>query len=141
MPNAVREQYRQAKEDLSTETENVLRNDLLGGRREMMVTRGEFQEAIEQYVALTIEALTRTINSAGLRPKNLASVLLVGGSSGIPLVAQTMSAVYGKPVRVGLHPKLAVATIARAAAQAPTCQNIPIFVTVPVGHGRNPNGE
>ncbi|MDU0295262.1 Hsp70 family protein, partial [Saccharothrix longispora] len=74
-----------------------------------MVTRAEFNDMIRPSMSLTTDALQRTIHSAGLRPDDLAGVLLAGGSSRIPLVPQMVSDAFGKPVRVSLHPKFTVA--------------------------------
>ncbi|MFI9005935.1 Hsp70 family protein [Actinosynnema sp. NPDC053489] len=105
-----------AKEELSTEPSVTIRVPLPGGVREVEVTRLEFNDMIRPAVALTTEAMQRTIASAGLRPQDLSAVLLAGGSSRIPLVPQMVSAAFGRPVRVGLHPKLTVALGAAAMA-------------------------
>ncbi|MBB5802942.1 actin-like ATPase involved in cell morphogenesis [Saccharothrix ecbatanensis] len=122
-----------AKEDLSVEPDVTLRLPLPGGPREVNVTRVEFNDMIRPSVALTTEALHRTITSAGLRPTDLAGVLMAGGSSRIPLVPQMVSATFGKPVRVSLHPKFTVALGAAALAQAaitvPSPQTAPANVT------------
>ena len=53
------------------------------------------------------------------RPRpTLAAVLLVGGSSRIPLVAQMVSEAFGRPTVVGPHPKHAVALGAALLAHA-----------------------
>ncbi|SER51633.1 Hsp70 family protein [Lentzea albida] len=114
---AVREACRRAKEELSAATDTVLRLDLPDGTREVTVTRADFERAIAPQLALTTDAFRRTISSAGLRAGDLASVLLVGGSSQIPLVADTLSKAVGKPLRAGLHPKLSVALGAAALAR------------------------
>ncbi|KOV83947.1 Hsp70 family protein [Nocardia sp. NRRL S-836] len=114
---SVREACRGAKEELSAATETVLRLHLPGGTREVTVTRAEFERAIAPQLALTTDAFRRTVASAGLSADDLASVLLVGGSSQIPLVADLLSKTVGKPLRVGLHPKLAVALGAAALAR------------------------
>lgn len=120
---SVREACRRAKEELSAAADTVLHLRLPGGTREVTVTRAEFERAIAPQLALTTDAFRRTIASAGLRADDLASVLLVGGSSQIPLVAETLSQAVGKPLRVGLHPKLSVAlgaaALARTALQRP----------------------
>ncbi|MEU7476487.1 Hsp70 family protein [Lentzea sp. NPDC042327] len=114
---SVREACRSAKEELSAATDTVLRLDLPDGTREVTVTRADFERAIAPQLALTTDAFRRTISSAGLRADDLASVLLVGGSSQIPLVADTLSKAVGKPLRAGLHPKLSVALGAAALAR------------------------
>jgi len=112
-----------AKEELSIEPDVLLTVPLPSGPREVMVTRLQFNELIRPSVQLTIEALRRTIASAGasagLRTADLSAVLLAGGSSRIPLVAQMVSKELGKPVRVTLHPKFTVALGAATIATRP----------------------
>src|SRR5262249_41021886 len=73
-------------------------------------------EMIRPALELTTQALRRAIASAGLVPDDLASVLLAGGSSRIPLVFETVSEAFGRPVRMSLHPNLTVASGAAAIA-------------------------
>ena len=54
-------------------------------------------------------ALERTVRSAGVSMDDLSSVLLVGGASRIPLVAEMVREATGRPVAVDTHPKHAVA--------------------------------
>jgi YVTN family beta-propeller protein len=65
----------------------------------------EVPEPIES----TITALSGTLQSAQVEPADLSAVLLVGGSSGIASVAQTVSAQLGRPVVVDPHPEHVVA--------------------------------
>ena len=68
---------------------------------------------------LESEALRRAINSAGLTPDDLDAVLLVGGSSRIPLVSQMVSAELGRSIAVDADPKAVVASGAALAARGP----------------------
>ena len=52
----------------------------------------------------------------GVAPADVQAVLLVGGSSRIPLVGQMVSAELGRPVAVDAHPKHAIAEGAAVAA-------------------------
>ncbi|RRO18307.1 Hsp70 family protein [Saccharopolyspora rhizosphaerae] len=108
-----------AKEELSTEPDVDLAVPLPSGPRDVTVTRAEFNEMIRPSVQLTTEALHRTTASAGLRVEDLSAVLLAGGSSRVPLVAQMISEEFGKPVRVTLHPKHTVALGAARTATQP----------------------
>ena len=67
-------------------------------------------------MADTVAALRRTVRSAGLEPDDLAAVLLVGGSSRIPLVAQLVSMELGRPVAVDTDQSTSVAAGAALAA-------------------------
>ena len=55
------------------------------------------------------EALRRAVDSTDVAPDDLDAVLLVGGSSRIPLVPQMISAELGRPVSVDVDPKAVVA--------------------------------
>jgi molecular chaperone DnaK len=103
-----------AKEELSIEPDVNLSVPLPAGPREVMITRLEFNDMIRPSVRLTTDALRRTIASASLRTEELSGVLLAGGSSRIPLVDQMVSAEFGRPVRMTLHPKFTVALGAAA---------------------------
>ncbi|MCG8916475.1 Hsp70 family protein [Actinokineospora sp. PR83] len=129
---AIRALCVRAKEELSTEPDVLLQVPLPGGGRELLVTRIEFNEMIRPAIALTTEALERTITSAGLKADDLAAVLLAGGSSRIPLVTQMVSEAFGRPVRVGLHPKFTVALGAAAVSRTPAVEQ-PAAVVPPPG--------
>jgi Hsp70 protein len=64
----------------------------------------------------TIAALRRAVRGAGVEPDELAAVLLVGGSSRIPMVAEMVGAELGRPVAVDAEPKHVVALGAARAA-------------------------
>ena len=98
-----------AKEALSGDTETsipVMLPDLL---TEVRLTRGEFEEMIRAPIEATVSALRRALGAANVAPEDLNNVLLVGGSSRIPLVSQMLSAELGRPTAVDTHPKHAVA--------------------------------
>ncbi|MET0135810.1 MAG: Hsp70 family protein [Kibdelosporangium sp.] len=115
----IRAECVRAKEDLSVEQIVTLTVPLPSGRQEVTVTREQFEDMIRPSVQLTIEAMRRTISSAGLSTDKLSAVLLTGGSSRIPLVSHLVSEEFGKPVRVTLHPKFTVALGAAAIAAGP----------------------
>jgi actin-like ATPase involved in cell morphogenesis len=97
------------KEELSTELEVRLTVPLPSGPREVAVTRQEFNEMIRPSVQSTIELLHHTMTSARLGADDLSAVLLAGGSSRVPLVAELVARAFDKPVRMTLHPKFTVA--------------------------------
>jgi actin-like ATPase involved in cell morphogenesis len=107
-----------AKETLSADTEVMIPVLLPGLHTMVRLGRAEFEDMIRPSVAETVEALRRAVTSAGVRPGDLDSVLLVGGSSRIPLVAQMVSAELGRPVAVDADPKAVVAAGAALAARA-----------------------
>jgi actin-like ATPase involved in cell morphogenesis len=112
-----------AKETLSVDTETTIPVFLPGRHFGIPLTRSDFEDLVRAQIDSTIGALSRTLRSAHVEPADLSAVLLVGGSSRIPLVARMVSAELGRPTVVDTHPKYAVALgAATLAAQAPASQ-------------------
>uniref|UniRef100_UPI0015F00575 Hsp70 family protein n=1 Tax=Pseudonocardia pini TaxID=2758030 RepID=UPI0015F00575 len=99
----------EAKEALSADTEAAVPVLLPGHRGAVRLHRSEFSEAIRDQVGETVEALRRAVASAGLQPAARDAVLLVGGSSRVPLVGQMVSEELGRPVTVDTDPTHAIA--------------------------------
>ncbi|QJY44901.1 Hsp70 family protein [Pseudonocardia broussonetiae] len=98
-----------AKEALSIDTETVIPVFLPHRHFDIHLTSTDFEDMIRAQVESTIGAFTRTLRSAQVEPDELTAVLLVGGSSRIPLVARMISAELDRPIVVDTHPKYAVA--------------------------------
>jgi molecular chaperone DnaK len=123
----LRDECRRAKEALSSDTDATIPIFLPGLQTELRLTRAEFEDMIRPRILETIEALGRATRSAGLTMDGLDRILLVGGSSRIPLVAEMVRESTGRPVAVDAHPKhtmaLGAAYVAegrRSAADAST---------------------
>ncbi len=112
----LRRECTEAKEALSTDTEVTIPVLLPGTRAQTRLVRAEFEAMIRPALLDSVEALRRTVRSAGLAPEDLAAVLLVGGSSRIPLVTQLISKELGRPVAVNTDQSTSVATGAALAA-------------------------
>lgn len=107
-----------AKEALSFDEEAIIPVFLPQGHESVPLTRATFEKMIGPVIDSTIEALHRTLRSANVTPGDLSAVLLVGGSSRIPMVARTVESALGRPIVTDAHPKHAVALgAARIAAQ------------------------
>ncbi|MDQ2883549.1 MAG: Hsp70 family protein [Actinomycetota bacterium] len=106
---ALRRECTAAKEALSVDTEVTIPVLAPGIRSQVRLVRAEFEDMIRSQVAETVEALRQTLRSAAIEPQGLDAVLLVGGSSRVPLVAQLVSAGLGRPVAVDSDPKAAIA--------------------------------
>jgi actin-like ATPase involved in cell morphogenesis len=105
-----------AKEALSDDTQVEINVLLPTMQSQIRLTRDEFETLIRPALDETIGALRRALRSAALEPEQVERVLLVGGSSRIPLVAQLLAATIGRPVAVDAHPKHAIATGAALSA-------------------------
>ena len=106
-----------AKEALSADTEVMVPVMLPGHHAQVRLGRTEFEEYIRPAVAETVETLRRAVESAGAPA--LDAVLMVGGSSRIPLVAQLVSAELGTAVAVDTDPRSIIAAGAAVAARGP----------------------
>jgi actin-like ATPase involved in cell morphogenesis len=105
----LRRECKEAKEALSADTEVRIAVLLPGLQTAVRLTRGEFEAMIRPQLEESVDALHRAVVSADLAPPDLTAVLLVGGSSRIPLVAQLVSAAFDRPVAVDADPKNAIA--------------------------------
>ncbi|MBP2329905.1 actin-like ATPase involved in cell morphogenesis [Kibdelosporangium banguiense] len=108
----------EAKEALSADTEVVVPVVLPGVSRQVLVTRSEFEELIRQRVLGTVGVFGQVVRRAGVDPSKLHGVLLVGGSSRIPLVRQLLGAELNIRVALDAHPKYTV-SLGAAIAAAP----------------------
>jgi hypothetical protein len=87
------EDVRGAKETLSRATSASVPVPLL--ELEAAITRDEFEAVARPLLERTVRTTTAVIRWAGLRPEHVAAVLLVGGSSRIPLVADLLHRATG----------------------------------------------
>ena len=108
-----------AKEALSSDTEATIPVLLPSLQTEVRLTRGEFETMIRPSVASTIASLQRALESADISAEQVDTVLLVGGSSRIPLVSQMVSGELGRPTSVDAHPKHAIVLGAASLAEPP----------------------
>ena len=114
----LREDCRLAKEGLSSDTDASIPVMLPNLHTEVRLVRSEFEDMIRPRLRETITTLERVVRSAGLGFKDLSRVLLVGGSSRIPLVAEMVRETTGRPVGLDAHPKHAIVLGAAAAGLA-----------------------
>ncbi|HEX7303007.1 Hsp70 family protein [Lentzea sp.] len=110
----LRRECTEAKEALSTDTEVTIPVLLPGVQSQARMTRGEFEALIRPALEDTVELLRSTIRSASLTEADVDAVLLIGGSSRIPLVSQLLSQQLGRAVVVDCDPK---STVAQGAAR------------------------
>ncbi len=98
-----------AKEALSSDIDATIRVALPTYHADVRLTRAEFEAMVEPSVRVSVDALNRVLRSAGTTPQQLHAVLLVGGSSRIPLVSQIVGQTLHVPVAVDTHPKHSIA--------------------------------
>ena len=106
----------EAKELLSTENEARIPVMLPGAHSTVSLTRAEFETMIRPRIDESFVALDQALSAAGVRAVDLSALLLVGGSSRIPLVARLLRERYGQVVAADIDPLYAVARGAAIAA-------------------------
>ncbi|HTV60156.1 MAG TPA: molecular chaperone DnaK [Verrucomicrobiae bacterium] len=98
------------KHALSEQPAATLRFPVSGGRVfEQTITRAEFESWIEPIVQRTMQPVKLALGDAKLGPKDIEEVVLVGGSTRIPLVRATVAAYFGRAPHVELDPDEVVA--------------------------------
>lgn len=115
---AVREQCVAAKETLSTAAEASVSVALPGLTTDVRLTRTEFEEMLRPRIADTLAQFDAALASAGLGAGDLSAVVLVGGTSRIPLVGEMVAAHTGVRV-VATADHKTVVCVGAAAGDAP----------------------
>ncbi|HEX3258154.1 MAG TPA: Hsp70 family protein [Pseudonocardia sp.] len=135
---AVRRECTEAKEALSADTAVSIPVLTPVGQGSVRLHRSEFEAMIHPHVEETVSALHRAIASAGVTADQLTAVLLVGGSSRIPLVAQMVSEQLGRPVAVDADPKNAIAKGAALSLTPAGISATGAYAPAPRGHSSGP---
>jgi chaperone protein DnaK len=81
------------------------------------ITRAELEQLIEKLVASTLTPCRMALADAGLAPADLDEVVLVGGSTRVPLVRRRVQELFGKTPHSQLNPDEVVALGAAVQAQ------------------------
>lgn len=95
----------QAKRSLSCE--NSFRSDVAG--ETLAIHRSDFESLIRPLIEKTIESCRQSLKDAGLTVKDIDEVVMVGGSTRVPLVKQMVSAFFERPLHDAINPDEVVA--------------------------------
>ena len=76
---------------------------------DMTLTRAKFEDLTRDLVEATIEPMKKALSDAGLTFNQLDKVILVGGSTRIPAVQETVKRITGKEPFKGVNPDECVA--------------------------------
>ncbi len=75
----------------------------------LTLTRAKFEALVGDLVERSMVPVRKALEDAGLRPSDVDDVLLVGGSTRIPMVQQAVKALFGKDPNRGVNPDEVVA--------------------------------
>ncbi len=104
----IRAQVEQAKKDLSTLEKKSYTIKYDGDRTRIELTRQEFEELTQDLVQQTMDFVHQLLSDVDFTPDDVDVVLLVGGSTLMPMIKNAVEAVFPGKVRVE-QPNLAVA--------------------------------
>ena len=118
----IRKAVIQAKHDLSERSETLIRIPGFSldkskgvvvpapdGQYEMLIAREQFEKDIRPIIDRTLGPCRQALADAGLKPADVDEVVLVGGSTRIPLVRQLVGELFGKTPHSELNPDEVVA--------------------------------
>ena len=104
---AIRKAVNLAKEQLSAAAEATIQVESLSYKRP--ITRTEFNALIEPIVERTLKPCRQALTDAGLKASDVDEVVMVGGSTRIPLVRERVQALFGRVPHTELNPDEVVA--------------------------------
>ena len=79
------------------------------GPKKIEIHRSEFEQSIQTHIEKLKMLMEEALDGSGLKPENVSHTLLVGGSTRIPLVTETIEKVMKKPPLKGVDVDEAVA--------------------------------
>jgi molecular chaperone DnaK len=104
-----------AKKELSTATETEINlpfitADATGPKHLVQkITRAKFESLIEDLVKSTIDTVKNVLKDAGVSKSEISEIVMVGGSTRIPLVQEEVKKFFGKELNKSVNPDEVVA--------------------------------
>jgi Fe-S protein assembly chaperone HscA len=106
-----------AKVRLSAEERTTLTLPLAGFTYHRVITRAEVERLLDPLVGRTLAPCRQALADAGLTPADIDQVVLVGGSTRVPLVRRRVQELFGRAPHSQLNPDEVVALGAAVQAQ------------------------
>jgi len=75
----------------------------------MTITRAKFESLVEDLVQRCVPPVEKALRDAGLSPRDIDEVILVGGMTRVPRVQQLVKEIFGKEGHKGVNPDEVVA--------------------------------
>ena len=111
----IRDESEKAKKELSSATETEINLPYItmdeSGPKNLLVkiTRAKFEELIADLVERSIEPCRKVLSDAGLQANQIDEIILVGGSTRVPIVLAKVEQFFGKKPNSSVNPDEAVA--------------------------------
>ncbi|TWU02282.1 molecular chaperone DnaK [Stieleria varia] len=75
----------------------------------MKITRSKFEELIDPLVSRCKQPVMQALEDAGIKPSEIDEIVLVGGSTRVPMVRDMVKSIFGKEPHQGVNPDEVVA--------------------------------
>ncbi len=128
-----------AKKRLSSEESTRIELPFYDGTNSLSVelTRTEFEKLIRPLVERTRAHCLRALSDAGVKPEELDAVILVGGSTRIPLVRRYVAEIFGREPDISQNPDEAVAlgAVIQAGILSGSLKNVLLLDVTPLSLG------
>ncbi|HAD86764.1 MAG TPA: Fe-S protein assembly chaperone HscA [Rhodospirillaceae bacterium] len=111
---------REVKEALSAEDQGTWTLELDGEEQSFALDRAAFEAMIEPLVKRTIRICEDVLDDADVTPDRVKGVVLVGGSTRVPLVRKMVAGLFGREPLADIDPDEVVAVGAALQAEALT---------------------
>ena len=135
----LKEAARSAKEILSTAETTDVRLPFLEENKslEVPLTRAELEEISAPIIQRTRALCNRALRDAGLEASDLDAVILVGGSTRMPLVRSFVKEIFGQEPNLSQHPdeSVALGAILQGAILEGNLQNVALLDVTPLSLG------
>jgi len=111
----LKEAAEKAKIELSTTTETDINLPFItadaGGPKHLQIklSRAKLEQLVDDLLQRTMAPVRQALKDAGVEPKDIDEVVLVGGSTRMPKVQQMVKDVFGKEPHKGVNPDEVVA--------------------------------
>ena len=104
-----------AKKELSSSTETEINLPFItadaSGPKHLVkkITRAKFESLISDLIASTIKTIAGVIKDAGVKKEDISEIVMVGGSTRVPLVQEEVKKFFGKDLNKSVNPDEVVA--------------------------------
>lgn len=113
------QRLREAAEKAKIELSNTLETEInlpfitadASGPKHLVlkITRSKFEQLVDDLIKGTLQPCEQALKDAGLKASDITEVILVGGSTRIPLVQKMVTEFFGKEPHKGINPDEVVA--------------------------------